>query len=63
MYVKMVTHYGQTAYYRKLGEYCFDFVTRKEYATDLSEKNTEHVLAHADWYGKQYHATSVEVEG
>lgn len=52
---------GKKAYYRKLG-LCFDFVNSKQFASDLTKEEAEKVLAHGEWYKKQYNASEIGIE-
>ena len=64
MYVKMTGLYGgmnYDAWFRKLGD-CFDFVNKREFATDLTAEECGKVLDHADWYCKQYNAQKMMIE-
>lgn len=68
MFVRMVNLYNKTwniqghdAWYRKLGD-CFDFVNRKEFASDLTEEEARRVMEHADWFCNQYGAEKIIVE-
>lgn len=59
MYIKMIGLYGidnQRAWFRKIGDRCFDFVSRKEYASDLTEAEADDVMRHSEWYCNQYGA-------
>ena len=62
--IKLEGLYGNekfNAYYRELG-YCFDFVNDKKYATAFSNQDKIlKILDHADWYCKQYNASSMSV--
>lgn len=64
-YIKMVGLYLRdhiTAYYRKQGIYCFDFVTRKELASPLTAEECDAIMKNADWYCDQFSAMRLEVE-
>ena len=50
------------AYYRKQGLYCFDFVTKKDLATDLTEQECERVVRNSDYYLKMFGARHMVVE-
>ena len=62
--IKMENLYGQEnciAYYRKLGD-CFDLVYDTKYATKFTNQDEIlKILDHADWYCKQYNASSMSV--
>ena len=53
---------GRKAYYRKQGIGCFDFVNSKEYASALTEEETEEIMSYADWYKNQYKASAMGIE-
>ena len=53
MRVKM-TNRNTEAWYRKLGKYCFDFVTLKEISTDLTAEQCAEILRHKDFYKNMY---------
>lgn len=62
MYIKMIGLYGmenQKAYFRKVGDGCFEFCSNKKYASVLSKEEAKQVLEHKDWYLKQYNAEFV----
>ena len=64
MFVRMLGLYGgkdDEAWYRKLGD-CFDFVSNKEFATDISEDECKNVIAHKDFYLKQFDASKMIME-
>lgn len=50
------------SYYRKQGIYCFDFVNRKEFASDLTEDEVAKILEHSDYYKKMYGADEIGIE-
>ena len=50
------------AWYRKQGRWCFDFVTSKEYASELTEEEVSLVLAAGDYYLKMYGASAIGAE-
>lgn len=52
---------GNKAYYRKLG-CCFDFVSDKAYASNLTEEEAVDVLNHKDFYLKMYNAEKMVIE-
>ena len=59
MYIKMVGLYGfenTKAYYRKIGDGCFDFVNNKKFASDITREEAEKIMKSQDWYLKQYNA-------
>ena len=59
MIIKMVGLYGiedQKAYFRKIGDGCFDFVSDKKFASYLKEDEAKRVMDNKDWYLKQYNA-------
>lgn len=59
MYIKMVGLYemeNQKAYFRNVGDGCFDFVRDKNYASDLSNEEAEDIMKDKDWYLKNYGA-------
>lgn len=65
MYIKMIGLYGipdQTAWFRLIGNGCFDFVSHKEYASDLNEEEVNKVMTHKDWYCKAYNAEMMFIE-
>ena len=65
MYIKIIGLYGipdHKAWFRKLGD-CFDFVNRKEFASNLTREETETVMAYSDWYCNQYDAEMMVREG
>lgn len=51
---------GNKAYYRKLGD-CFDFVSDKKLATDLTQQECEEIISHKEWYCEQYNASDMTV--
>lgn len=53
---------GGVAWYRKQGTYCFDFVSRKEFATPLTEDEAKEITKHAEWYCNQYKASHMTAE-
>ena len=53
---------GKKSYYRKQGIYCFDFVNRKDFASDLTEEECGEILSHGLWYKKQYNANEIGTE-
>ena len=64
MFIRMNNLYGmkgQSAWYRKQGTGCFDFVNRKEFASDLTEQECKKIVEHASWYCSQYNAESIEI--
>lgn len=64
MIIKMIGLYhmdGQKAYFRKIGDGCFDFVSRIEYASQLTKNEVENVMGHKDWYLDQYNAEMLVV--
>lgn len=52
---------GHSAWYRKQGTGCFDFVNRKEFASDLTGQECNKIVEHASWYCSQYDADSIEI--
>ena len=59
MIIKMMGLYGfddTKAYFREIGDGCFDFVNNKKYASDLSREEAEKVMKHKDWYLNNYKA-------
>ena len=59
MYIKMIGLYGMEnskAYYRKIGDGCFDFVNDKKFASDITREEAEKIMENQDWYLKQYKA-------
>ena len=64
MYIKMIGLYGfenQKAWFRKRGD-CFDFVSRKEFASDLNEEEAVQVMEYKEWYCNQYQAELLIIE-
>ncbi len=64
MYIKMIGLYGfedQKAWFRKRGD-CFDFVTRKEFASDLTAEEAAQVMKYRKWYCDQYQAELLIIE-
>ena len=64
MYIKMIGLYGfedQKAWFRKRGD-CFDFVSHKEFASDLTPEEAARVMEHSDWYCDQYQAEVLIIE-
>ena len=55
-------HGNYVSYYRKQGQYCFDFVTRKDLATDLTEQECDRVVKNSDYYLKMFGAKKMFVE-
>lgn len=53
---------GNRGYYRKSGDACFDFTNSKECASNLTEKEVEEIMKHADWYKNQYAASRIGIE-
>ena len=53
---------GSKAYFRKQGEYCFDFVNAKKYASRLTKKECEKIMKGADWYCNMFNASHMTVE-
>ena len=63
MIIKMIGLYHmdhQKAYFRKIGD-CFDFVSRIEYASQLTKNEVESVLSQKNWYLDQYNAEMLVV--
>lgn len=63
--VKMIGLYGlpnQTAYYRKQGDGCFDFVNDKKYASELTISEAVKIIFVSDWYCKGYNAEKMRLE-
>ena len=59
MYIKMVGLYGMEnhkAYFREIGDGCFDFVNDKKFASDITREEAEKIMESQDWYLKQYNA-------
>lgn len=59
MYIKMIGLYGMEnhkAYYRKIGDSCFDFASDKKFASDITREEAEKIMESQDWYLKQYNA-------
>lgn len=59
MIIKMMGLYGldnTKAYFRNIGDGCFDFVNNKICASNLSSKEAEEVMKHKDWYLNAYKA-------
>lgn len=59
MIIKMIGLYGldnTKAYFRKIGDGCFEFVNNKEFSSDLSNDETEKVMKNKEWYLKNYNA-------
>lgn len=59
MIIKMMGLYGfddTKAYFRKIGDGCFDFVNDKKYASNLSIEEAEEVMKYKDWYLNNYKA-------
>ena len=53
---------GRKSYYRKQGIGCFDFVSKKEVSSELTETEADEIMCHADWYKKQYDANEMGIE-
>lgn len=66
MYIYIKNLYGEDngmkAYYRKQGDGCFDFVWRKEYATNLTAAEAEQIMSYAGWYKLQFGASEMGTE-
>ncbi len=65
VYVKMIGLYGlpnQSAYFRKQGSNCFDFVNHKDYASELTIPEATRIMSYADWYCKGYNAEKMIIE-
>lgn len=66
MFVKMTGLYGlendDASYYRKIGIGCFDFVTDKKVASDISEDEAKRILANSAFYLKMYNADKLTIE-
>ena len=59
MKIKIIGLYGfedETAYFRKLGKYCYDFVNTVKYASDLTSDEVNSILKDKDYYLNQYNA-------
>ena len=54
-------HDGSKAYYRKSGD-CFDFVTDKKFASNLTADECAKIKAHEDFYCNQYNASHMTIE-
>ena len=52
---------GRKAYFRKLGD-CFDFVSDKKFASDLTQQECEKIISQKDWYCEQYNASDMTVQ-
>lgn len=50
------------AYYRKVGDYCFEFVSKKEGASDLTAEEIVKVMEHSDFYTRMYGANIIGTE-
>ena len=64
MKVKMLGLYGMNgtnAFFRKQGNYCFDFVSDEKLASDLSGEATQVILNGSDWYCKMFGADRLEI--
>ena len=64
MIIKMEGLYhleGQEAYFRKIGDGCFDFASKIDYASHLTEQEVESIMKHRDWYLDQYNAERLVV--
>ena len=53
---------GSKSYFRKSGD-CFDFVWKREYASDLTIEECKTILKDYKWYLEQYNASDMVVEG
>lgn len=53
---------GSKAYYRKRGTGCFDFVGRKDFASELTKEEAADVMREHEWYCKQYGASHMTAE-
>lgn len=53
---------GSKSYYRKQGAGCFDFVNRKQFASDLTAQECEEIKKYEEWYCKQYKASHMTIE-
>ena len=51
---------GNKAYFRKLGD-CFDFVSDKKFAADLTQQECDEIMSHEEWYCKQYNASHMTI--
>lgn len=52
-----------SAFYRKLGIYCFDFVSDASLATVFDDSNdVQNILIHKEYYLKQYNAIELVAE-
>lgn len=61
MKIKMIGLYGidkptNTAYFRKQGQFGFDFVDEESLATELTAEETVNIIKHKRWYIAQYRA-------
>lgn len=66
MFVKMIWNDDNErgageAWYRKLG-YCFDFMTDKAYASDLTEAEANRIVDNAAYYTGLFGADEMKVE-
>lgn len=62
MYIRIERHAKDFAWYRKQGRYCFDFVTIKNVATNLTEAEAIEILKHKDYYLKMFGADKMIIE-
>lgn len=52
---------GKKAYYRKIHD-CFDFVSSKDKASQLSKEEAEKIMSYAKSYKSQYNASVMGIE-
>ena len=53
---------GIKAYYRKLGDSCFDFVSDQKYSSELTKDEAEKIMQYTIRYKNQYKASEMGVE-
>ena len=57
-----IDHGNYKAYYRKQGLYCFDFVTKKDLATDLTQQECDNIIKNSNYYLDMFGAKKMYVE-
>lgn len=66
MYICLLNPYGvdngEKIWYRKQGNYCFDFVSSKKFASPLTKDEVLNIMRYADWYKQQYNASAIRIE-
>ena len=66
MYVVMHNLYGlndgDRAYFKRVGDSCFEFTWNKSSASDLTQQECESILKNQDWYCHQFRASHMTIE-